>query len=113
MSPPPPPSNPEEVNQLVKDGATAAALGAGAMTARLLADQNKQSFGYVARRIGIACVVGFFSSMVVKEYIHSTGLQFAAVGALSYAGPEVCDYVLQYIRAKGEAQVKAAKGRKR
>lgn len=110
---PPPPSNPEEVNQLVKDGATAAALGAGAMTARLLADQEKKSIGYVARRIGVACIVGFFSSMVVREYIQSTGLQFAAVGALSYAGPEVCDFVLQYVRAKGEAQVKAAKGKKR
>lgn len=110
---PPPPNSPEEVNQLVKDGATAAALGAGAMTARLLADQDKKSIGYVARRIGVACIVGFFSSMVIREYIQSTGLQFAAVGALSYAGPEVCDFVLQYIRAKGEAQVKAAKGKKR
>jgi hypothetical protein len=110
---PPPPSNPEEVNQLVKDGATAAALGAGAMTARLLVDQEKKSFGYVFRRIGIACIVGFFSSMVVKDYIQSTGLQFAAVGAMSYAGPEVCDFVLQYIRAKGAAKIKEARGKRR
>jgi hypothetical protein len=108
MSPIPQP-NPDEVNQVLADGAKASALGAGAMTARLLLSTEKQSLGYVARRIMVACIVGFFASMVVREYIHSISLQFAAVGALSYAAPEVCDYVLQYIRAKGQAQVSAAK----
>jgi hypothetical protein len=93
----------------MKDGITSAALGAGAMTARLLADRERKSVGYIARRIGIACIIGFFSSMVIREYIHATGLQFAVVGALSYAGPEVCDFVLQYVRAKGDAEIKASK----
>ena len=110
---PPPPSDPQQVNQLIKDGVTAAAFGAGAMTARLLADQEKKSFGYIGRRIGIACIIGFFSSMVIGEYIQSPALQFSVVGALSYAGPEVCDFVLQYIRIKGKDQIKAAKGKKR
>ncbi|CAB4138786.1 hypothetical protein UFOVP341_4 [uncultured Caudovirales phage] len=106
---PPPPNNPEEVQQVIRDGATAAALGAGAMTARLVMSTEKQSVGYVARRIFVACVVGFFSSMVVKEYISSIHLQFAAVGALSYAAPEVADWTLAMVRTKLNAKLDEAK----
>jgi hypothetical protein len=106
---PPPPNNPDEVQQVIRDGATAAALGAGAMTARLVMSTEKQSVGYVARRIFVACVVGFFSSMVVKEYISSIHLQFAAVGALSYAAPEVADWTLAMVRAKLNAKLNEAK----
>jgi hypothetical protein len=38
----------------------------------------------------------------------------AAVGAAGYAAPECLDYLLKYIKAKGEAEVaKVTKGAKR
>ena len=94
---------------MIRDGATASALGAGAMTARLVMSTEKQSLPYVARRIFVACVVGFFSSMVVKEYISSVNLQFAAVGALSYAAPEVADWTLAMVKTKLNSKLNEAK----
>ena len=99
------------MNRLLADGAKSAALGAGAMTARILMSNEKQSFGYVARRMGVACIVGFFSSMFVAEYISSIKLQFCCVAALSYAAPEVCDFTLNIVREKLKAQAKQSKKR--
>jgi len=112
MSPPiPPPNDPEQINALMKDGAVSAALGAGAMTARLVMSTEKQSVGYVFRRITIACIVGFFSSMVVREYIQAIHLQFAAVGALSYAAPEVADWTLAMVKAKLNSKLDETQGK--
>jgi hypothetical protein len=112
MSPPlPTPPDPEELNKLLADGAKSAALGAGAMTARILLSTEKQSFGYVARRMGVACIVGFFSSMFVAEYVSSVKLQFCCVAALSYAAPEVCDFTLKIVREKLQAQTKQKRKR--
>jgi hypothetical protein len=111
MTPPIQPPDPEEMNRLLADGAKSAALGAGAMTARILMSNEKQSFGYVARRMGVACIVGFFSSMFVAEYISSIKLQFCCVAALSYAAPEVCDFTLNIVREKLKAQAKQSKKR--
>ena len=99
------------MNRLLADGAKSAALGAGAMTARILMSSDKQSFGYVARRMGVACIVGFFSSMFVSEYVSSIKLQFCCVAALSYAAPEVCDFTLNIVREKLKAQAKQSKKR--
>ena len=110
---PPPPADPEDVNALLKDSAVSGALGGMAMVARLLMSTEKATWGYVARRIIIAFIVGFFASMVVKDYISSVKLQFAAVGALSYSAPEVCDFVLSYVRAKTEKEIQSVKRSKR
>jgi hypothetical protein len=111
MTPPIQPPDPEDLNKLLTDGAKSAALGAGAMTARILMSNEKQSFGYVARRMGVACIVGFFSSMFVAEYVSSIKLQFCCVAALSYAAPEVCDFTLNIVREKLKAQAKQNKKR--
>jgi len=111
MTPPIQPPDPEDINRLLADGAKSAALGAGAMTARILMSNEKQSFGYVARRMAVACIVGFFSSMFVAEYISSIKLQFCCVAALSYAAPEVCDFTLNIVREKLKDQTKQARRR--
>lgn len=94
----PPITPPEEVSRLFEDGFKSALIGAAAMVARILLSHEKQSFGYVARRMSVACIVGFFSSMFVAEYVSSVKLQFCCVGVLSYAAPEVCDFVLVAVR---------------
>ena len=81
------------------------------MTARLAMSTEKQSLGYVARRITIACVVGFFSSMIVREYIQAIHLQFAAVGAISYAAPEAADWMLAIIRLRLKAKLRDEQGK--
>lgn len=96
MSPTPTP-NPDDVSSIFNDGFRSTLFGALAMTARLLLSQEKQTFGYVFRRLVSAMIVAFFASLVVREYISSVSMQFAVVGALAYAGPEVCDFVLRRV----------------
>lgn len=84
-----------------------APLGAAAMLARILLSQEPVTFGWIVRRMSAAgitaCLVGFVS----QDYIHTEGLRYAAVGMSGYAAPEVLDYALRYLKAKGDAQMKA------
>lgn len=97
MSPPPNP-DPEQLSQILKDSAISGALGTLSMVARIILSTDKTSIGYVARRIALAFIVGFFASMAVRDYITSVSLQFAAVGAISYSAPEVCDFIAQHVK---------------
>ena len=49
----------------------------------------------------VAAVVGYG----IQDHISSPGLRMAVVGASGYAAPEVLDYLLKYIKARGEAEV--------
>lgn len=91
-----PPIQPPE--DLLGDGARSAAIGVLAGVARIMLSTEKQTVGYVARRMAVAGIVGFFSSMFVSEYVSSIKLQFCCVGAISYAAPEVCDFVLGAVK---------------
>jgi len=105
MSPPPPASNPDDYQQVVKDGVIASALGSGAMVARLLLSTEPVSPGWVIRRIFAAAITAAFVGWAVTEHIQSIPLRFAAVGASGYAAPEVLDYLLRYIKARGEKEI--------
>jgi hypothetical protein len=94
----PPIQPPEDPGSLFNDGVKAASIGVLAGVARIMLSTEKQTIGYVARRMAVAGIVGFFSSMLVGEYVVSIKLQFCCVGAISYAAPEVCDFVLGLIR---------------
>ncbi len=109
MSPPPPASNPEDYQQVVKDGVVASALGSAAMVARLLLSTEPVSLGWVIRRIFAAAITAAFVGWAVTEHIQSIPLRFAAVGASGYAAPEVLDYLLKYIHARGQKEIVAVK----
>lgn len=94
----PPIQPPEDPGSLFNDGVKAVSIGFLAGVARVMLTTEKQTVGYVARRMGVACIVGFFSSMFVGEYVSSVKLQFCCVGVLSYAAPEVCDFTLGLVR---------------
>lgn len=95
-------------DKLWGDIARFAPLGAAAMLARILLSQEPVSLPWIIRRMAAAgitaCLVGFVS----QDYIHTEGLRYAAVGMSGYAAPEVLDYALRYLKAKGDAQMKAA-----
>jgi hypothetical protein len=109
MSPPPPASNPEDYQQAVKDGVIASALGSAAMVARLLLSTEPVSLGWVIRRILAAAITAAFVGWAVAEHIQSIPLRFAAVGASGYAAPEVLDYLLAYLKARGDKEIAAVK----
>lgn len=104
MSPPPPIDN-EATQSLVKDGLVASILGGLAMTARLLLSTEPVSPGWVLRRISAAAITAALVGYAITDHISSPGLRMGVVGASGYAAPEVMDYVLKYIKARGEAEV--------
>ena len=104
MSPPPPIDN-EATQSLVKDGLVASILGGLAMTARLLLSTEPVSVGWVLRRISAAAITAALVGYAITDHISSPGLRMGVVGAAGYAAPEVMDYVLKYLKARGDAEV--------
>jgi len=106
MSPPPAPSiDSEQTQALVKDGLVASILGGLAMTARLLLSTEPVSFGWVVRRVSAAAITAALVGYGIQDHITSPGLRMAAIGACGYAAPEITDFVILYVKARGEAEV--------
>lgn len=105
MSPPTPPIDHDQTQAIVKDGLVASILGGLAMTARLLLSTEPVSPGWVFRRIMAAAITAALVGYAIQEHISSPGLRMGAIGAAGYAAPEVLDYLLKYIKARGEAEV--------
>jgi hypothetical protein len=107
------PFNPEEMPHEVKDGIIASILGGLAMTARLLLSTEPVTPGWVVRRVFAAAITAALVGYAIQDHIQSPGLRMGAVGAAGYAAPECLDYLLRYIKARGETEVaKAGKGLK-
>jgi len=95
----PTPSNPEDLQQIAKDGVVTAVLGSAAMVCRLLLSTEPVTAGWVIRRVFAAAVTSAFVGWAIADQIQSESLRFACVGAAGYCAPEVLDYVLRYARA--------------
>ena len=111
MSPPPPPIDPESLPKELKDGIVASVLGGLAMTARLLLSTEPVSLGWVVRRVLAAAITAALVGYGIQDHIQSPGLRMAVVGAAGYAAPECLDYLMRYIKARGEKEVAAVVGK--
>ena len=109
MSPPPPPIDPESFPKELKDGVIASILGGLAMTARLLLSQEPVSVGWVVRRVLAAAITAALVGYAITDHIESPGLRMGVVGAAGYAAPECLDYLMRYIKNKGDAEVGPAR----
>jgi len=107
VSPPPPPIDPESLPKELKDGVVASVLGGLAMTARLLLSTEPVSLGWVVRRVLAAAITAALVGYGIQDHIQSPGLRMAVVGAAGYAAPECLDYLMKYIKARGEKEVGA------
>jgi len=106
---PPPPVDPEMFPKELKDGVIASILGGLAMTARLLLSQEPVSVGWVVRRVLAAAITAALVGYAIADHIESPGLRMGVVGAAGYAAPECLDYLMRYIKNKGDAEVGPAK----
>jgi hypothetical protein len=106
---PPPPVDPEMFPKELKDGVIASILGGLAMTARLLLSQEPVSFWWVMRRVLAAAITAALVGYAITDHIESPGLRMGVVGAAGYAAPECLDYLMRYIKNKGDAEVGPAK----
>jgi len=111
VSPPPPPIDPESLPKELKDGIVASVLGGLAMTARLLLSTEPVSLGWVVRRVMAAAITAALVGYGIQDHIQSPGLRMAVVGAAGYAAPECLDYLMKYIKARGEKEVAAVVGK--
>lgn len=101
-----------DVGPYVKDGIIASILGGLAMTARILLSTEPVTFGFVLRRFLAAAITAALVGLGTKDHFTSTGLWLACVGGAGYAAPEVADYFLRYVKAKGEQKLKEVSGGK-
>jgi hypothetical protein len=108
---PPPPIDPESLPKELKDGIVASVLGGLAMTARLLLSTEPVSLGWVVRRVLAAAITAALVGYGIQDHIQSPGLRMAVVGAAGYAAPECLDYLMKYIKARGEKEVAAVVGK--
>ena len=108
---PPPPIDPESFPKELKDGVIASILGGLAMTARLLLSTEPVSLGWVVRRVLAAAITAALVGYAITDHIESPGLKMAVVGAAGYAAPECLDYLMRYIKARGEKEVAAVVGK--
>jgi len=106
---PPPPIDPESFPKELKDGVIASILGGLAMTARLLLSQEPVSVGWVVRRVLAAAITAALVGYAIADHIESPGFRMGVVGATGYAAPECLDYLMRYIKNKGDAEVGTAK----
>jgi hypothetical protein len=108
------PFNPEDIPKEAREGFVAGIIGAMAMTARLLLSQDKQTWGWAARRVAAASITAVLTNYAAQDYITSSSMRTAAVGALSYASPEALDALLRWVKARAEREVeKVAKPSKK
>ena len=90
------------------DAAVSGGLGLGAAIARHLLSLERHSWGCLMRRLFVASFTAALVGLGVRDLIDSEGLRFAAAGAMAFAAPEVLDYLLAYIRKKGQKAVDEA-----
>jgi hypothetical protein len=102
---------PDDINGLVKDGLIASILGGLAMTARLLMSEEPVTIGWVLRRLAAASITAVLVGYGVKDYIASESLRMGVIGGCGYCAPEITDYLIKYVKARGEQEVKKVKGK--
>ena len=107
MSTPPTLPDGADVQTIVKDGLVASILGGLAMGARLLLSTEPVTLGWVVRRVSAAAITAALVGYAITDHISSPGLRMGVVGAAGYAAPEALDYLLKYVKARGEKEVGA------
>ena len=101
---PPPPIDTDSIPKELRDGVVASVIGAFSMSARLLLSEDRQTWGWVARRVAAASITAAVAGYALTEYISSPGLRMGAIGALSYASPEVLDALLRAVKARANRE---------
>ena len=108
-----PPFDSNNINDGVKDGVLASMLGGLSMVARLLLSSEPVTFGWVARRVMAASIVAMLVGFGIQDQIQSVGLRMAVVGASGYVAPEALDFLLRYVKTRGDSEIKKVSNSKR
>jgi hypothetical protein len=47
----------------------------------------------------------------VKDYIQSESLRLCVIGGCGYCAPEITDYLIKYVKSRGENELKKVKSK--
>ena len=104
---------PEDYNGLLKDGIIASILGGLAMTSRLLMSQEPVTVGWCIRRLLAASITAVLIGYGIKDNIQSESLRLCVIGGFSYCTPEISDWVIKYVKARGQNELNKVKVKSR
>jgi hypothetical protein len=93
-------NQPDDYEQIAKDGFIFSVLGSIAMLSRIILSQEKHNIGYIVRRMTAAGIVSAFVGLSLQDVIESATLRYAAVGLAGAAAPEIVDVALFWVRNK-------------
>lgn len=99
----------DDLDQIAKDSFASSILGGAAMVARILVSREPLSVGWIIRRSASAMITAAFVGVIAQDYIQSKGALYAAIGAAGAAAPELIDFVIEYVKARGAKEVSNAK----
>lgn len=93
-------SQPEDIEKVIRDVAVFSVAGGSAMLARIMVSQDKQSAGYIIRRMLAGSIVSVFVGFALQDQIDSLAMRYAAVGLAGAAAPEIIDFSLAWLGKK-------------
>lgn len=103
-------NNPDSnMTGLAKDTIISGMLGGAAMCARMLLCDEKMSVAWVIRRGAAAMITAALVGLFAQDYITSKGALYAAIGAAGAVAPEIMEYLIRYVRARGEKSISHVK----
>ena len=100
------------LDHLRQGGFTAAIIGMAGMVAKiLLSNDDTMTWGKAARHVLAAGIVAWLVSQGLKEVAMAEGLKTAALGVSGAAATHIVDFAIEWVKAKGKAEVaKVTKG---
>ena len=90
---------------LKNGGFTATLIGAAGMVAKILLSEERVPWPKALCHIGGAGIVAFMVGQVLETTSMAPGLRMAALGVSGAAATQIIDFVLKWVKAKGEAEV--------
>jgi len=106
------------IDHLRQGGFTAAIIGMAGMVAKiLLSNDDSMTWGKAARHTLAAGIVAWLVNQGLRDVAMAEGLKTAALGVSGAAAPHIVDFAIEWVKAKGKAEVAkvkkgAARGRK-
>jgi hypothetical protein len=97
-----------DISSMAKDSLISATLGGAAMVARMLLSDEPLSLGWIVRRGCAAMITASIVGLVAQDYIQSKGALYASIGAAGAVAPEIMEYLIKYVRARGDKEISHA-----
>lgn len=102
------------LDHLRQGGFTAAIIGMAGMVAKiLLSNDDNMTWGKAARHTLAAGIVAWLVNQGLKEVAMAEGLKTACLGIAGAAATHIVDFAIEWVKARGKAELSKVKGASR